>query len=298
MRTSLDENGKRCLTDLCVNVIIPCNIFRSCLIWFDAEIFCACTRLFCPLSFCRYSAWRSTRCCSTDIPRQRKKVLQYCTIVPMSGFLRNPIAEGIYDELGVFYTLIFLIPMRIVMRSAGSAYFTADETADRNKVLKTAATHPCLATVYLGLFCMATQIPLPSMVTEAVRYIGNCNSALTMFIVGTILADVRPSAIFAARYHSDAAFATQCVVITTLGSMLSAVCQLIMTAPNTFEPTPRKVKPVTLSIFYTILVLNVPAPSGAGRISVTWRTPGRGRSRSGLGCRSERGKTGCSRCRW
>lgn len=38
---------------------------------------------------------------------QRKKVLQYCTIVPMSGFLGNPIAEGIYNEVGVLYTSIF-----------------------------------------------------------------------------------------------------------------------------------------------------------------------------------------------
>ena len=28
-RGVIDENGKRCLTDLCVNVVIPCNIFKS-----------------------------------------------------------------------------------------------------------------------------------------------------------------------------------------------------------------------------------------------------------------------------
>ena len=41
-RRIIDENGKRCLTDLCVNIIIPCNIFRSCLIEFNMEIFRAC----------------------------------------------------------------------------------------------------------------------------------------------------------------------------------------------------------------------------------------------------------------
>lgn len=46
-------------------------------------------------------------------------MLQYCTIVPMSDFLGNPIAEGIYNEVGVLYTSIFLIPMRIVMWSVG-----------------------------------------------------------------------------------------------------------------------------------------------------------------------------------
>jgi predicted permease len=38
---------------------------------------------------------------------------------------------------------------------------------------------------------MVTQIQLPRVITETVRYIGSCNSALTMFIVGTILADVK-----------------------------------------------------------------------------------------------------------
>lgn len=120
-RGIIDENGKRCLTDLCVNVIIPCNIFRSCLIRFDAEIFCACTRLFLSAVLLQILCLVLNKVLFNRYPRQRKKVLQYCAIVPMSGFLGNPIAEGIYDELGVLYTSIFLIPMRIVMWSAGTA---------------------------------------------------------------------------------------------------------------------------------------------------------------------------------
>lgn len=120
---------------------------------------------------------------------QRKKVLQYCTIVPMSGFLGNPIAEGIYNEVGVLYTSIFLIPMRIVMRSVGTTYFVAGETVEKKKLIKNVLTHPCLVAIYLGLLCMVTQVQLPSVILNTVKYIGNCNSALTMFIVGTILTD-------------------------------------------------------------------------------------------------------------
>lgn len=271
-RGVIDENGKRCLTDLCVNVVIPCNIFKSCLIEFNMEIFRACAMLLLSAIILQLLCLALNRVLFNRYPPQRKKVLQYCTIVPMSGFLGNPIAEGIYDELGVLYTSIFLIPMRIVMWSVGTTYFVAGEAADKKKVLKNVATHPCLVAIYLGLLCMATQFRLPSVVTETVRYIGNCNSALTMFIVGTILADVKLStifnrhtawfslfrlvilpaaalgvgaalglervalgvsvlmtgmpagataAIFAARYQSDAPFATQCVVMTTLASMLT-----------------------------------------------------------------------------
>jgi predicted permease len=190
----------------------------------------------------------------------------------MSGFLGNPIAEGLYDSLGVLYTSIFLIPMRIVMWSVGTTYFVADAKVEKKKVIRNILTHPCLMAVYLGLICMVTQIPLPAVITKTVGYVGSCNSAMTMFIVGTILADVKLStivnkdtvlfsifrllllpavalgagmllgldtvalgvsvlmtgmpagataAIFAARYGSDANFATRCVVFTTLVSMVT-----------------------------------------------------------------------------
>ena len=271
-RGIIDENGKRCLTDLCVNIIIPCNIFRSCLMEFNMEIFRACGLLLLSAVLLQMLCLRLNRFLFNRYPPQRKKVLQYCTIVPMSGFLGNPIAEGLYDSLGVLYTSIFLIPMRIVMWSVGTTYFVADATVEKKKVIRNILTHPCLVAVYLGLVCMVTQIPLPAVITKTVGYVGSCNSAMTMFIVGTILADVKLStivskdtalfsifrllllpaaalgagmllgldtvalgvsvlmtgmpagataAIFAARYGSDADFATRCVVFTTLVSMVT-----------------------------------------------------------------------------
>ena len=271
-RGIMDETGKRCLTDLCVNIIIPCKIFRSCLMEFNMEIFRACGLLLLSAVLLQMLCLLLNRFLFNRYPPQRKKVLQYCTIVPMSGFLGNPIAEGLYDSLGVLYTSIFLIPMRIVMWSVGTTYFVADATVEKKKVIRNILTHPCLVAVYLGLFCMVTQIPLPAVITKTVGYVGSCNSAMTMFIVGTILADVKLStivskdtalfsifrllllpaaalgagkllgldtvalgvsvlmtgmpagataAIFAARYGSDADFATRCVVFTTLVSMVT-----------------------------------------------------------------------------
>ncbi len=271
-RGVIDENGKRCLSDLCIKVVIPCNIFKSCLIELQPGIFKTCGLLLLSAVLLQALCLVLNRFLFNRYPDQQKKVLQYCTIVPMSGFLGNPIAEGLYSSLGVLYTSIFLIPMRIIMWSVGTTYFVANEKMDRKKVLRNVLTHPCLVAIYLGLLCMATQVHLPKVLTETVRYIGSCNSALTMFIVGTILADVKlitivnrdtllfsalrlgllpaaafglgrllgldvmslgvsvlmtgmpagaTAAIFAARYDSDAPFATKCVVMTTLLSMLT-----------------------------------------------------------------------------
>lgn len=271
-RGVIDEAGKRCLSDLCINIVIPCNIFKSCLIQFNMDILRSCSLLLLSAVLMQALCLLLNRSLFNRYNPQRKKVLQYCTIVPMSGFLGNPIAEGIYDQVGVLYTSIFLIPMRIVMWSMGTSYFVAGEGTDKKKVLKNVLTHPCLVAIYLGILCMVTQIQLPSVITETVRYIGNCNSALSMFIVGTILTDVplrsifsrdtvlfsvlrlgllpaaalglglllgletaplgvsvlmtgmpagATAAIFAAKYGSDAPFATRCVVFTTLLSMVT-----------------------------------------------------------------------------
>lgn len=267
----IDEAGKRCLSDLCINIIIPCNIIKSCLIEFNGSILKSCglvlivgivLQLLCVILnkflFNRYAD-------------QQKRVLQYCTIVSNGGFLGNPVAEGIYGNLGLLYASMFLIPMRIVMWSTGTSYFISG-TTDKKKVIRNVMTHPCLVGVYIGLFLMITQLQLPSVITLSIKYIGNCNSAITMFIIGTILADVNvlsifnkttirfsflrlavlpaiafafcsllgldhtatgvsvimtgmpagaTAAIFAARYDSDAPFATQCVVLTTLLSMIT-----------------------------------------------------------------------------
>lgn len=270
-RGIIDANGKKCLSDLCINIVIPCNIFKSCLIDLEPGIFRTCGLLFVSAFFMQVVCLTLNRFIFNRTG-DKKKILQYCTIVPMSGFLGNPIAEGLYNALGVLYTSIYLIPMRIIMWSVGTTYFVADAVVEKKKVIKNVLTHPCLVAIYLGLLCMISKIQLPSVVLSTVKYIGNCNTALTMFIVGTILADVAlptivnkitvlfsilrlvllpglafafgtllgldtvslgvsvlmtgmpagaTAAIFAAKYDADAPFATRCVVLSTLLSMIT-----------------------------------------------------------------------------
>ena len=276
----LDASGKKTLTDLCVDIVIPCNIVKSFLVEFELDVLRSCAMLLVVGFLLQLLCVVFNKFLFNRYPEQQRKVLQYCTIVSMGGFLGNPVAEGVFGDLGLLYTAMFLIPMRVVMWSAGTSYFVAGST-DKKKVIKNVLTHPCLVAVYVGLVLMITQIQLPTMLVSAIKSVGGCNSALTMFIIGTILADVKLStivnpttvafsvfrlgllpliafgmgtlfgldtaacgvavlmtgmpagataAIFAARYDSDAPFATRCVVLTTLVSMftLPAWCLVIV----------------------------------------------------------------------
>ena len=246
-RGIISKEGEKCLTDLCVNIVIPCNIVKSCLISFDASIFKTCGLLLAVGFVLQLVCVALNKVLFKGYSEQHRKVLQYCTIVSNGGFLGNPVAEGVYGSMGLLYASIFLIPMRVVMWSAGTSYFVGGGS-DRKKVLKNVLTHPCLVGVYIGMFLMATQLQLPGVLKSTVTYIGNCTalkfSVLRLFLLpllaygislaaglDSVAAGVAvimtgmpagaTAAIFAARYDSDAPFAAKTVVLTTLISMIT-----------------------------------------------------------------------------
>lgn len=272
----ISAEGKKNLTDLVIYLILPCNIVKSFMIAFDdntlkkfgtvllvsvlIQVVCA---LFARLFYNRMA------------PAHRK-VMQYATVASNAGFLGNPVAEGVFGSMGLALASVYLIPQRIVMWSAGVSYFTGDSERfslnARVHMLRRIITHPCIIAVAVGLVFMLGQIQLPSFLDAALKDIGNCNTAMSMLVIGTILADVRPrdmldrsiflfsglrliliplivyagclacaveplatgvsvllaampaastTAILAAKYDGDAAYASKCVVTTTVLSLLT-----------------------------------------------------------------------------
>ena len=184
----ITDEGKRVLTDLVINVILPANIIKSFLIEFNSSIF----RDF--LSILLISIGIQIMCTvlshtlykKETLPRRR--VLQYGIVCSNAGFLGNPLAEGVFGSMGLALASIYLIPMRIVMWSAGISFFT--EAPDRKTLAKKVLTHPCIVSAFIGIILMVTQFPLPEFLVSPITALSNCNTAMSMVVVGTILADV------------------------------------------------------------------------------------------------------------
>lgn len=266
----ISDEGKKNLTDLVIYLILPCNIVKSFLIEFDGgtlknfglillisvliQVFCAVLAKL---------LYRRT-------VQGHGPVLKYATVASNSGFLGNPVAEGVFGSMGLALASVYLIPQRIVMWSAGVSYFTGG--ADRKTVVRRVVTHPCILAVCLGFTLMLTQVSLPPFLEASLRDVGNCNTAMSMLVIGTILADVRfrelfdkslfwfsglrlvliplavfagcllcrvdklvtgvsvllaampaasTTAILAAKYEGDAVYASKCVVLTTVLSLVA-----------------------------------------------------------------------------
>lgn len=186
----ISEKGKKDLTDLVIYLILPCNIVKSFLIPFGEETLANFGKILLISILIQIGCALVARLLYRRASQAHKPVLMYATVASNSGFMGNPIAEGVFGSMGLALASVYLIPQRIVMWSAGVGYFT--NGSNRRAVFKRAVTHPCIVAVFVGFAFMLLQVKLPSFLDASLRDIGNCNTAMSMLVIGTILADVKP----------------------------------------------------------------------------------------------------------
>ena len=186
----ISQEGKKNLTDLVIYLILPCNIVKSFMITFDRNtlrnfglilVISVIIQVFCAIL---------ARVLYRRVKQEHKPILMYATVATNSGCLGNPVAEGVFGSMGLALASVYLIPQRIVMWSAGVSYFTGG--SNRKEIVKRVITHPCIIAVFVGMGMMLSQISLPPFLEAALKDIGNCNTAMSMLVIGTILADVKP----------------------------------------------------------------------------------------------------------
>ncbi len=287
----LKEESRSVITDLVLYGFLPCNIINSFRMEFNLDILKKFALVLGISLLVQAISYILSRILFNWRPAEIKGVMQYCTIVSNSGFLGLPLVEGVYGAEGMMYASVFIIPMRVMMWSAGIACFTT--SPDMKSVIKKVAVHPCIIAVYIGLALLIFQRPLDSLyqglvlnagplgtaiqilvqaLDKSIRSVGGCTTASTMLLIGTMVADVEPrdmlnrdvawitvirlgilpfivligckmfcvdslltgvcvlitgmpagstGAILAAKYGGDYVFATKCVVVSTLISMVT-----------------------------------------------------------------------------
>ncbi|MBR1629085.1 MAG: AEC family transporter [Lachnospiraceae bacterium] len=90
-------------------------------------------------------------------------------------------------ELGLLYGQIYLIPLRIVMWTAGISYFEGQ--TDFKSKIKKIVTHPCIVSVFIGLILMLSGIQMPSALSQTMSALGRCSTPLIMIFLGMVLSE-------------------------------------------------------------------------------------------------------------
>jgi malate permease and related proteins len=123
----------------------------------------------------------------------RRRLLSFATVFSNSGFVGIPVVQGLYGGLGVFYASIFAIPYNFLMFSYGVMLFTGER--DLRATLRNLVNPPLISTG-VGLLIFLLSIHLPTVVVRTCTVVGGMTVPLSMFVIGSMLADVKLKDVF------------------------------------------------------------------------------------------------------
>ncbi|NCB63541.1 MAG: hypothetical protein EOM52_07995, partial [Clostridia bacterium] len=118
------------------------------------------------------------------------RILRFGTMFSNFTFVGFPVVETLNGEQGLFYFVVFLVPIRMIYYSSAKPLL-APPGLELEK--KTALAHirswmtPPVIAVFVGLFLYLTQLPLPSLVTSIVGSVGSVCSPMGMILCGISL---------------------------------------------------------------------------------------------------------------
>ena len=182
------REGQKNITDLVIYVVLPCNIITSFLNGMSGDALRDCVTILLISLGIQVFGVIYGKFLYRRQPEDHRKSLTYGIICSNAGFLGNPIAEGVFGPVGLMYASVYLIPQRIMMWSEGLAIFSGNK--DPRGTLKKVLTHPCVVACACGIILMVTGVSLPGVILTPIQTIARCNTALSMMIIGMILADI------------------------------------------------------------------------------------------------------------
>ncbi|MCL2201683.1 MAG: AEC family transporter [Oscillospiraceae bacterium] len=176
------------LTNITLNVILPCNIFAAFLGGMTGEMIRQSVIVLLCAAGLQLLAFILNKFLFIKAPEPKKLILKYSVITNNAGFMGLPILGAMFGDIGILYGSIFLIPMRIMMWTSGLSLFTS---LDGKQKFKNLVTHPCMIAVFAGFAYVAVPFSLPEFLGTTVTWVGEVTRVMPMIIVGAILSEVK-----------------------------------------------------------------------------------------------------------
>ena len=189
----VSREGQKSITDLVINVVLPCNIVTSFVQEMPESALRDCVTIFLISAGAELLCMLYARAAYRNVDENKKKCLTYGILVSNAGFLGNPVAEGVFGSMGLMLASVYLIPVRVVMWSKGIAIFSGE--SDRRQTLRKVATHPCVIACVVGIVIMLADLlagvsVVPAWIFDMLQTVGRCNTGLSMMVIGMILSDI------------------------------------------------------------------------------------------------------------
>lgn len=111
------------------------------------------------------------------------------TIFSNIGFMGFPLVSAIYGDEALLYAAIFQIPYNLLIYTYGiETMRSTQQKKEENKLMKiwNIGVVTCLLTIILYVF----GVKIPSLIGEAIQYLGGLTAPLSMLVIGASFASI------------------------------------------------------------------------------------------------------------
>lgn len=184
-RKIIDSNHSKLISVLCVNLFMPCTVFRAFynnfnknyLTTYSSFILVSAIILF-VLIILGYFVSKFI----TD-DNYLRGVYRYSFIVSNYGYMGYALAEGIYGETGLLNIIIFAIPIAIYIYTIGFAMLTKRGFSIKKLI------NPVIVAMALGAFVGFFRFKLPEFVITFTGKASACMAPMSMLLAGITMAE-------------------------------------------------------------------------------------------------------------
>ncbi len=103
------------------------------------------------------------------------------------GFIGIPLIRGVFGDIGVFYLMGYLVVFNILIWTYG--YYIMSGSINLKKII----TNPNIVAVIIGVAIFCSPWTLPEFIARPVTMIGDLNTAVSMILIGILLANFKPA---------------------------------------------------------------------------------------------------------
>jgi len=121
------------------------------------------------------------------LPDAERKVVSYGTVFSNCGFMGFPVVASIYGKIGVMYASIFVVVFQTFIWTYGVALFSGGRAWGK---LAKALINPGIISVIIGAILWFLPFDLPVFMSDAVGFMSDLTTPLSMVVVGASLAEV------------------------------------------------------------------------------------------------------------
>ena len=119
------------------------------------------------------------------------KSARFALVFTNFTFFGFAVVSELYGSQGLFYYVIFTLPIRILFYGGAPMLVgAAGEKPDLRETLKKFFCEPVIG-VFIGFVLYVTQLPLPDVFSNVLSTLGNMASPLGLMLCGTIIADAQ-----------------------------------------------------------------------------------------------------------